>query len=149
VATNAFSFVLLAAMAVGTLGCDTPDAPADRHDAGHPDEAGQANEQGRAYKADGATPSTSTTGEVSKTPMDQSQDSNDVKISGEIRQQVLAHESLGTNADNAKIITEQGVVTLEGQVDSAAESQTLEQIARGVAGVTRVENRLQVAPPQQ
>jgi osmotically-inducible protein OsmY len=81
-----------------------------------------------------------------KTPFDQAENSSDVNITAEIRRQVLAHDSLGTNADNAKIMTANGVVTLGGQVDSAEEMKTLEDIARGVPGVTQVQNQLQTSP---
>jgi len=87
-------------------------------------------------------------GDDAKTPFDQAENKTDVGITGEIRRQVLAHDSLGTNADNAKIITANGVVTLAGQVDSPEEAKILEQIARGVPGVTQVDVQLQITPKE-
>jgi osmotically-inducible protein OsmY len=42
------------------------------------------------------------------------------------------------------VMTENGVVTLRGAVDSEESKQKAEQLAQNVAGVTRVENQLQV-----
>jgi len=46
--------------------------------------------------------------------------------------------------DGYKIVVEEGVVTLRGQVDTAAEKQDLESKARTVPGVQRVDNQLTV-----
>jgi osmotically-inducible protein OsmY len=77
-------------------------------------------------------------------PFQQAENKTDIDITAEIRRQVLDHDALGVNADNAKITTVGGVVTLRGRVDSDAEKSAIEQIARGVSGVTRVQNELEV-----
>jgi osmotically-inducible protein OsmY len=87
--------------------------------------------------ADGAT----------KTPIDQDETSPDVKTTAEIRKRVVAQEGLSLNAQNAKIITADGKVTLRGPVESAAERDTLDRIAREVAGDANVDNQLEVANP--
>lgn len=79
-------------------------------------------------------------------PFQQAENAADVDITAEIRRQVLDHDNLGVNADNAKIMTAGGVVTLRGRVDSDAEKQAIEAIARGVSGVTRVQNELEIGP---
>lgn len=79
-----------------------------------------------------------------KTPMDQSQSSSDVKITAEIRRAIMEDKAMSTNAQNCKIITEQGVVTLRGVVDSAAEKDSVDAKARAVTGVSRVDNQLEV-----
>jgi hyperosmotically inducible periplasmic protein len=43
--------------------------------------------------------------------------------------------------------TEQGVVTLRGQVGSADAKEAATEVARGVQGVKDVRNELQIAPP--
>jgi osmotically-inducible protein OsmY len=43
-------------------------------------------------------------------------------------------------------MTQEGIVTLEGFVETDPERKTLESIARGVEGVKGVENDLDVAP---
>jgi len=48
------------------------------------------------------------------------------------------------NAHNVKIMTSNGVVTLRGPVKSEDEKKSIEAKAKQVAGVTRVENLLEV-----
>ena len=48
------------------------------------------------------------------------------------------------NAHNVKIITSGGVVTLRGPVNSPQEKAAIEAKAKQVAGVTRVDNLLEV-----
>ena len=57
----------------------------------------------------------------------------------------MADKSLSTNAHNVKIITTGGVVTLRGPVKSAAEKDTIGAKAQQTAGVTRVDNQLEIA----
>lgn len=78
------------------------------------------------------------------TPQDQSESEADRTITQEIRKAVVANDSLSMNAKNAKIITINGTVQLRGQVDSQAEKQTIERIAKQTAGVRSVDNRLEI-----
>lgn len=52
------------------------------------------------------------------------------------------------DAVDVKVKTYKGVVQLSGFVDSENEASEAELIARRVAGVKRVENRIQVKPDQ-
>lgn len=79
-----------------------------------------------------------------KTPIDQGNGETDLKITQKIRQAVVADDSLSVTAKNAKIITEGGKVTLRGPVDSARERSAIDAIARNVAGVSAVDNQLEV-----
>jgi len=82
------------------------------------------------------------------TPGDQSNDAGDIKITADIRRAVMEDNSLSTNAHNAKIITAKGgIVTLRGVVDNAAEKDAVESKAKAVAGVSRVDNQLEVKKP--
>ncbi len=56
------------------------------------------------------------------TPMDQSESKTDVALAQSIRKEVVASDKLSTKAQNVKIITIDGVVTLRGRVASAAET---------------------------
>ena len=76
---------------------------------------------------------------------DQSNAKSDVAITQEIRKAVVADKTLSTNAHNVKIITADGVVTLRGPVKSAAEKATIGAKAQQAAGVTRVDNQLEIA----
>lgn len=83
----------------------------------------------------------------SRTPIDQSEASEDVKITAEIRRAVLDIDGLSTSAQNCKIITDRaGVVTLRGVVASQAEKDRIAAIATATPGVTRVDNQLEVNP---
>jgi len=75
----------------------------------------------------------------------QSNAKSDVAITQEIRKAVVADKSLSTNAHNVKIITADGVVTLRGPVKSATEKATIEAKAKQAAGVSRVDNQLEIA----
>jgi osmotically-inducible protein OsmY len=81
--------------------------------------------------------------ELTKTPGDQGQNRSDIDTTAAIRKRVVDMD-LSTNAENAKIITENGNVTLRGVVESDEEKQTLERIAREIAGEGKVTNQLQV-----
>ena len=81
-----------------------------------------------------------------KTPLDQKENQADVNLTAKIRQLVVGTKDLSVNARNAKIITADGKVTLRGPVASSEERDTLERIARGVAGDGNVDNQLEVAP---
>lgn len=78
------------------------------------------------------------------TPADQHQDEGDINITANIRKVITDDDSLSVNAHNVKIITRNGVVTLRGPVDSAAEKTRLQSIAQQTPGVTQVDNQLEV-----
>jgi hyperosmotically inducible periplasmic protein len=84
-----------------------------------------------------------------KTPAeDQSNASIDVRITAEIRRAIMDADTMSINAQNCKIVTDKsGVVTLRGPVDSQAEKDAIEAMAKGVAGVTSVVNELEVKAP--
>jgi hyperosmotically inducible periplasmic protein len=79
-----------------------------------------------------------------KTPIDQDENSADVKITANIRSRITGDSSMSVNARNVKIVTSQGKVTLRGPVDSAAEKDAIEVIARDVAGEGNVDNQIEV-----
>lgn len=82
-------------------------------------------------------------GGETQTPFDQSNEERDVELTRQIRQQIVEGD-FSMNAENVKVITEQGVVTLRGPVESEAERQAIVEIAR-VAGAARVDDQLEVA----
>ncbi|MES1182176.1 MAG: BON domain-containing protein [Myxococcales bacterium] len=84
------------------------------------------------------------TNSAALTPLDQSNDKTDLKITQQIRQAVMADGSLSFTAKNVKIITQGGKVTLRGPVNNEQERSNIEAAARKVAGVTEVDNQLEV-----
>jgi hyperosmotically inducible periplasmic protein len=79
------------------------------------------------------------------TPGDQSETEADRTITQRIRQEVVGKDGLSMNAKNVKIVTAGGVVTLRGPVQTAAEKADIASIAQTTAGVTRVDNQLEIA----
>ncbi len=78
------------------------------------------------------------------TPIDQSNDPADIKITAETRKMLVADDSLSMNAKNCKIITAAGgAVTLRGPVDSAKEKRIVAKHAK-MAGASSVTNELEV-----
>jgi len=81
----------------------------------------------------------------SLTVFDQGGSEGDRRITASVREMVVEDDSLSTNAHNVKIITIDGVVTLRGPVASQTEKSSIEAKAKSVAGVTAVNNQLDVA----
>jgi len=78
------------------------------------------------------------------TPIDQSNDPADLKITAEIRKLVVGDKSLSMTAKNCKIITTAGgAVTLRGPVDSAREKSTIARYAQN-GGASKVINQLEI-----
>ncbi len=80
----------------------------------------------------------------SKTPGDQSNTPEDLKLTQAIRQAVVKDDALTMTAKNVKIITAGGMVTLRGPVNSAEEKMKIEKLAKTAAGETKVDNQLEV-----
>jgi len=78
------------------------------------------------------------------TPVDQGNNQTDLKITQQIRQAVMADDSLSFTAKNVKIIAVNGKVTLRGPVSSDQERAAIEAAAKKVAGPTNVENQIEV-----
>jgi len=86
-------------------------------------------------------------GNTTLTPEDQKETKKDIRITAHIRKTVVRDKSLSTDAQNAKIITRSGVVTLRGPVANEAESKRLEKIAKKTRGVVKVDNQLEIKAP--
>ena len=83
--------------------------------------------------------------DATKTSGDQSGSETDRTISQNIRQAIVADDSVSTNGKNVKIITVDGMVTLRGPVKSEKEKTNIGAKAQQVAGVKRVDNQLEIA----
>jgi hyperosmotically inducible periplasmic protein len=75
---------------------------------------------------------------------DQSETEADRELTQKIRQAVVEDDSLSMAAQNVKIITVDGIVTLRGPVDSQREKQAIGAKAVQVAGSNKVRNQLEV-----
>lgn len=81
----------------------------------------------------------------SATAEDQSNSKDDLKLAKEIRREITKDSTLSTYAHNAKVIVKNGSVTLKGPVRSEEEKNSVEVIAKRVAGSGSVVNELEVA----
>jgi len=77
-------------------------------------------------------------------PMDQGTSEADVTITTVLRQVLTSDKTLSMNAKNVKIITNGGIVTLRGPVESTAERAGIEAAANAISGVRRVDSFLEV-----
>jgi len=132
-----WTFLSVPLLAVLSTGCDELDTKSATLPekappvATSPDNSG-VNERDRSGNA--------------KTPLDQGQSKEDVERTAEIRRKILAIKDVSINAQNAKVITESGKVTLRGPVASEEEKESLFKAAVEVAGEANVVNELEVVP---
>jgi hyperosmotically inducible periplasmic protein len=78
------------------------------------------------------------------TPFDQGQSQADRDITAQIRKEIVAGKNLSVNAQNVKIITKAGQVTLRGPVKNAEEKRLIGEIADRIARSGNVDNQLEV-----
>ena len=125
---------------IGLAGCDYSNRPAASSTSPAP-----SNAPGGTSEPDNTAVNQRDRNADAKTPIDQNENQRDVNITAEIRKAVLAQEDMSVNARNVKIITADGKVTLRGPVNSTSERDTIEKIARDVAGKDNVDNQVEVA----
>src|SRR5687768_2084298 len=78
-----------------------------------------------------------------KTAGTQGQGKSDVELTAEIRSKVT-DTKMSVNAQNSKIVTQNGKVTLRGPVKSQEEKDAIGRIATEVAGAGNVDNQLEI-----
>lgn len=78
------------------------------------------------------------------TSFDQGNSQADVSVTAQIRKEIIANKKMTVNAQNVKIITQKGHVTLRGPVNTVEEKRLIEEIATRIAGITNVDNQLEV-----
>jgi sporulation protein YlmC with PRC-barrel domain len=78
------------------------------------------------------------------TPLDQGNSQTDVNITAQIRKEIIADKEMSLNAQNVKVITKNGQVTLRGPVNSAEEKRLIGEIANRIASAANVDNQLEV-----
>lgn len=80
---------------------------------------------------------------------EQGQSTADIEITRKIRRAIRENDSLSTYAQNIKIITKNGMVTLKGPVHSEHEKSTIEAKAAAVAGKAKVKNEIEIKAAKQ
>jgi osmotically-inducible protein OsmY len=109
------------------------------------DRADQSGSKSSSVAADNTAKNERDRNDATKTAGDQSENEADRKITQEVRKSIVDDDKLSTSAQNVKIITNDGKVTLRGPVKSEEEKKAVESKAKQVAGVKNVENQLEIA----
>lgn len=77
------------------------------------------------------------------TPADQSNSDLDLDLTQRIRQGITSNDDMSIQARNVKVISQDGVVTLRGPVETEQEKASIESLARN-AGATRIDNQIEI-----
>jgi hyperosmotically inducible periplasmic protein len=78
-----------------------------------------------------------------KTPIDQNENKKDVDLTARIRREIV-DTKMSVNAQNVKVITQDGRVTLRGPVKNVEEKERIHDIAADIAGAENVDDQLEV-----
>jgi len=127
------SIALLGSVAL--LGCDQPNTTMN--------DASMKNGTSTVVNRDNSAVNKRDRDTDAKTSLDQNENKVDIGITSSIRKSVV-DTKMSTNAQNVKIITQDGNVTLRGPVKTQEEKNRIEEIARSVAGVKAVDSQLEV-----
>jgi hyperosmotically inducible periplasmic protein len=107
-------------------------------------QTGRVEKNPRATDADNTARNERDRNPGTQLPTDQAENQADREISANVRKAVMADNSLSTNAQNIKIVTSNGTVTLRGPVKTAQEKEAIEAKAKQVLGVNSVVNLLEI-----
>src|SRR6201990_1036921 len=97
-----------------------------------------------ATAADNTKQNSSEQNKNTETAEKQSNSKDDLALTQKIRQAVMKDGSLSMNAKTAKMIGQDGKITLKGPVDSQQEKDTIGTEAGEIAGKDKVDNQLEV-----
>lgn len=128
---------ILGALCVVALGCNTstPTADNDRLN----------DDTNQVVDRDNTAVNARDRSSAATTPFDQKENQSDIDITAKIRSQVVGTD-MSLNAQNVKIMTKDGNVTLRGPVATADEKLKIGRLANEVAGTQNVDNQLEVQP---
>src|SRR6476646_6770073 len=130
-----YTFLTLAVLTMA--GCNEGKTTATNTTSTQPDSA--------AAKRDNTEVNVRDRTDAVKTPIDQNENRKDIDITANIRKRVV-DTKMSVNAQNVKIITQDGKVTLRGPVKSEEEKAQIAKMAEEVAGPGNVDNQLEVQP---
>lgn len=78
------------------------------------------------------------------TAEEQSELPRDLAISSRIRKEILSKKGMSMNAQNIKVITIKGIVTIKGPVMSKDEENNIVKYASAIAGESNVVNQMSI-----
>ncbi len=105
-----------------------------------------AQVQADDVKADNTKKNSKAYSDGKPTAQNQSNEKSSVERSAELRKAIMKKKGLSVNAQNVKLIDENGKMTLRGPVDSAKEKSIIESLAKNCYGRDYVSELEVVAP---
>lgn len=75
---------------------------------------------------------------------DQAMNTSDMEITRKIRQQIMENKTMSLGAQNVKIISQNGKVTIKGKVATAGEKTLVGEMAENIVGATNVINETSI-----
>jgi hypothetical protein len=136
-------FILVCTLAASSLGCGGD--PRHTEAPNRPPSSNRDDEQRReALLAEQGGPGSGDEQAGPRSATDQGNSEQDLSITQQIRQAVVADSRLSLRAKNIVIITRDGIVTLEGRLNDADEREVIGSLVRLVSGVRRVDDRLHI-----
>ena len=100
-----------------------------------------------AFSADNSAPDNTRHNKVenkSATAENQGNDKADIKLSAALRRKIMHKKGLSTDAQNIKIISENGSLILRGPVKTEAEKQIIDGLAKECCTSVSYKNELEV-----
>jgi hyperosmotically inducible protein len=131
--------------AVGTTHTTSGQAPTSSDQTPQtPTENTRANEQDNPAGASAGMAPTP----LDQAPLNQGSASSDAAIAAQIRQALLADDTLSVEAKNVRVTAVNGVVTLRGPVKSDAEQARVDAKVSAMAGASRVDDQITIEKMQ-
>ena len=81
-----------------------------------------------------------------QTADDQKNNKDDVALTAKVRKAIMDDKTLSVTAKNVKIIAQNGMITLKGEVKTEEEKNTIASRARDIAGANQVSDLITVNP---
>jgi hyperosmotically inducible protein len=136
-------YLIPLAATVLLTGCGDDTASPDNHAAMSPSTTTTTSQSTTAHNPDNSATNKRDDG-TTTTPIDQGKSETDLKATTAIRKAIMDDKAMSINAQNVKIITVNGTVTLRGPVDSLGEKDRIAELAKSAVGTNNVDNQLEV-----
>jgi hyperosmotically inducible periplasmic protein len=104
----------------------------------------KSDKESESSSADSAINKLAMNRDTGTTASDQPENETDRKIIQEIRKSIVSDDSLSTLGKNVTVVSENGNVTLRGNVKDQSEKEKIASKAQQVAGVAKVDNQISV-----
>ena len=101
----------------------------------------------QAHPADNTARNKRDSGDSTTVPTDQPNDQASIDLAAAVRSAIVDDDSLSMAAHNIKLVASNGAVVLRGPVESMVEKNKIAAIVKNVAGVTSIDNQLEIKTP--